>query len=93
MKFDGGGGSGGAPADRGGSAVCGRCFGRVCGCVAGAKEESRRSSSALNRNEGRDREGKRKGVAAGGLAIGGRQAFEDHVWFEDRWMVASLCDE
>jgi hypothetical protein len=19
--------------------------------------------------------------------------FEDHVWFEDRWMVASLCDE
>jgi hypothetical protein len=21
-----------------------------------------------------------------------RQA-EDHVWFEDRWMVASLCDE
>jgi hypothetical protein len=20
-------------------------------------------------------------------------AFEDHLWFEDRWMVASLCDE
>jgi hypothetical protein len=19
--------------------------------------------------------------------------FEDHVWFADRWMVASLCDE
>jgi hypothetical protein len=19
--------------------------------------------------------------------------FEDHVWFKDRWMVASLCDE
>jgi hypothetical protein len=19
--------------------------------------------------------------------------FEDHVWFEDRWMVASFCDE
>jgi hypothetical protein len=18
---------------------------------------------------------------------------EDHLWFEDRWMVASLCDE
>jgi hypothetical protein len=18
---------------------------------------------------------------------------EDHVWFEDRWMIASLCDE
>jgi hypothetical protein len=22
-----------------------------------------------------------------------REAVEDHVWFEDRWMVASLCDE
>jgi hypothetical protein len=21
------------------------------------------------------------------------EALEDHVWFEDRWMVASLCDE
>jgi hypothetical protein len=21
------------------------------------------------------------------------QKGEDHVWFEDRWMVASLCDE
>jgi inner membrane protein involved in colicin E2 resistance len=20
-------------------------------------------------------------------------AIEDHVWFEDRWMVASWCDE
>jgi uncharacterized protein YllA (UPF0747 family) len=19
--------------------------------------------------------------------------YEDHVWFKDRWMVASLCDE
>jgi hypothetical protein len=22
-----------------------------------------------------------------------RRLGEDHVWFEDRWMVASLCDE
>jgi hypothetical protein len=22
-----------------------------------------------------------------------RHMSEDHVWFEDRWMVASLCDE
>jgi hypothetical protein len=21
------------------------------------------------------------------------RSVEDHVWFEDRWMVASLCDE
>jgi hypothetical protein len=24
---------------------------------------------------------------------GRRRKAEDHVWFEDRWMVASLCDE
>jgi hypothetical protein len=24
---------------------------------------------------------------------GPRRPAEDHVWFEDRWMVASLCDE
>jgi hypothetical protein len=23
----------------------------------------------------------------------GRSTREDHVWFEDWWMVASLCDE
>jgi hypothetical protein len=28
-------------------------------------------------------------VKVKGLLGGG----EDHVWFEDRWMVASLCDE
>jgi hypothetical protein len=22
-----------------------------------------------------------------------KREIEDHVWFEDRWMVASLCDE
>jgi hypothetical protein len=27
-----------------------------------------------------------------GTALG-LAAIEDHVWFEDRWMVASLCDE
>jgi hypothetical protein len=27
-------------------------------------------------------------MAALGVSLG-----EDHVWFEDRWMVASLCDE
>jgi hypothetical protein len=30
-----------------------------------------------------------------GFVLGrkGYSIFEDHVWFEDRWMVASLCDE
>jgi hypothetical protein len=29
-----------------------------------------------------------------GLALGKPARIgEDHVWFEDRWMVASLCDE
>jgi hypothetical protein len=35
-------------------------------------------------------------VAAGEAAAttgGGGDDAEDHVWFEDRWMVASLCDE
>jgi hypothetical protein len=27
------------------------------------------------------------------LRVDFRFLFEDHVWFEDRWMVASLCDE
>jgi hypothetical protein len=22
-----------------------------------------------------------------------KEEIEDHVWFKDRWMVASLCDE
>jgi hypothetical protein len=29
-------------------------------------------------------------TCSGLVSIG---ATEDHVWFEDRWMVASLCDE
>jgi hypothetical protein len=29
-----------------------------------------------------------------GEVLGGRFGnSEDHVWFEDRWMVSSLCDE
>jgi hypothetical protein len=37
-----------------------------------------------------------RGVAVVRRGVGGdvlRPASEDHVWFEDRWMVASLCDE
>jgi hypothetical protein len=26
-------------------------------------------------------------------SLGVSVRLEDHVWFEDRWMVASLCDE
>jgi hypothetical protein len=32
-----------------------------------------------------------KQVAVAGHPSDGES--EDHVWFEDRWMVASLCDE
>jgi hypothetical protein len=28
-----------------------------------------------------------------GVGIDLISKLEDHVWFEDRWMVASLCDE
>jgi hypothetical protein len=27
------------------------------------------------------------------LNLEGAGVGEDHVWFEDRWMVTSLCDE
>jgi hypothetical protein len=27
------------------------------------------------------------------LLLGVGEEGEDHVWFEDRWMVTSLCDE
>jgi hypothetical protein len=33
------------------------------------------------------------GPLGGGVGRAGGGAGEDHVWFEDRWMVASLCDE
>jgi hypothetical protein len=29
----------------------------------------------------------------GWLGSATKAQIEDHVWFEDRWMVASLCDE
>jgi hypothetical protein len=34
-----------------------------------------------------------KGVITMGSSIEHAFDCEDHVWFEDRWMVASLCDE
>jgi hypothetical protein len=33
------------------------------------------------------------GVLDGSAFHAGHVGREDHVWFEDRWMVASLCDE
>jgi hypothetical protein len=32
-------------------------------------------------------------ITVAGAPNRARQESEDHVWFEDRWMVASLCDE
>jgi hypothetical protein len=32
-------------------------------------------------------------ICSGGRGGTRRRRREDHVWFEDRWMVASLCDE
>jgi hypothetical protein len=32
-------------------------------------------------------------VAEGPLPALATVGLEDHVWFEDRWMVASWCDE
>jgi hypothetical protein len=33
------------------------------------------------------------GATADLFVIKNMPLYEDHVWFEDRWMVASLCDE
>jgi hypothetical protein len=38
----------------------------------------------------REAAGAKEAEAEAGVEAG---ADEDHVWFEDRWMVASLCDE
>jgi hypothetical protein len=35
----------------------------------------------------------RCGVRKSERAMGAKVTAEDQVWFEDRWMVASLCDE
>jgi hypothetical protein len=32
-------------------------------------------------------------IEVGAVPVPTNEAGEDHVWFEDRWMVASLCDE
>jgi hypothetical protein len=60
----------------------------------------RRSASVTHRSQRRDA---RIGVACvprrartvtyGSDRRGTPGDVEDHVWFEDRWMVASLCDE
>jgi hypothetical protein len=48
----------------------------------------------------RENEGVERGILPASLwgdglpqRVVGRRHGEDHVWFEDRWMVASLCDE
>jgi hypothetical protein len=32
-------------------------------------------------------------MAATGVEVAVDAIIEDHLWFEDRWMVAPLCDE
>jgi hypothetical protein len=46
------------------------------------------ASQARPLHHGRQEEGDARGVhqIPNGL-------LEDHVWFEDQWMVSSLCDE
>jgi hypothetical protein len=63
-------------------------------------DERRRTSettdvtAGVRGGRGRDRAtgvGQDEGCAYGSHGRDG--ALEDHVWFEDRWMVASSCDE
>jgi hypothetical protein len=59
------------------------------------------SSSSSSEDEGDRRKGRKSSKNLSGLSCFARDGFctmalssgEDHVWFEDRWMVASLCDE
>jgi hypothetical protein len=37
--------------------------------------------------------GFRRAVPRSKVTADRNEVFEDHVWFEDRWMVASWCDE
>jgi hypothetical protein len=55
---------------------------RVVATGAVASEVSPRTSLEAARQSAEDRATTVETAAA-----------EDHVWFEDRWMVASLCDE
>jgi hypothetical protein len=32
-------------------------------------------------------------ISERGIEVDKAEVDEDHVWFKDRWMVASLCDE
>jgi hypothetical protein len=57
---------------------------RAVGGAPGLVDWSHLASSTCHRRHGRVHAG-----IAQRLAV----TPEDHVWFEDRWMVASLCDE
>jgi hypothetical protein len=52
-----------------------------------------RATSAVDVEVDVPPEGKRRPSHTTLCAAAPRSAAEDHVWFEDRWMVASLCDE
>jgi hypothetical protein len=60
------------------------------GCVYGDGEPERSSTRARVRRHRRGGGGSRSRDCK--LRLRERTS-EDHVWFEDRWMVASLCDE
>jgi hypothetical protein len=78
--------------------------GRLRGCAArGASRPIELDKSGARGGGGwqeqrakgvRGREGGgRRGATWEGAAEKGSYIGEDHVWFEDWWMVASLCDE
>jgi hypothetical protein len=53
-----------------------------------------RAASGEGRLRSRTARGRRGAWhASAGTGAASRRDVEDHVWFEDRWMVASLCDE
>jgi hypothetical protein len=54
---------------------------------------SKRGRREDNDDESRRQKKLEKGKEPAAKDADEEPLFEDHVWFEDRWMVASLCDE
>jgi hypothetical protein len=63
---------------------------KMMGWLSGHEPQLRMMMETYERQDGKALGSKKVGEDSG---EGGEKISEDHVWFEDRWMVASLCDE
>jgi hypothetical protein len=72
----------------------GQCVGGTAGGDGAARRRGHRRSWAAV-GAGDSRVGAVMDLSLGTKLVNGgrRKESEDHVWFEDLWMVTSLCDE